>query len=132
MAETLRCLQLSILPGEFTVVRLASDAPIPDWAAQGFFFSITRTVDELSIVAEESRVPSGLESQSGWRMLKVRGPLPLSEVGVMASLASPLARARISLFVVSTFDTDYLLVASESLAVAVSVLEQSGHTIHRS
>ena len=99
---------------------------------QGPFFSVTRTGDELSVVTELSRVPVGVHSQLGWRVLKVHGPFVLSEIGVLSALATPLAEAKISLFAVSTFDTDYLLVASETLSAAIAVLERAGHTIHRS
>jgi hypothetical protein len=132
MAAATRHLELSLLPERFAISRLAVDSPIPGWAMQGPFFSVTRTGDELSIVTELSRVPANVKSQSGWRVLKVHGPFVLSEIGVLAALATPLAEAKISLFAVSTFDTDYLLVASETLSAAVAALERAGHTIHRS
>ncbi len=127
-----RHLELSLLPERFAISRLDADAPIPAWATQGPFFSVTRTGDELSIVSELSLVPIGVQSQSGWRVLKVHGPFGLSEIGVLAALSAPLAEAKISLFAVSTFDTDYLLVASETLPAAIAVLERAGHTIYGS
>ena len=132
MAAATRHLELTLLPERFAISRLAADAPVPEWATQGPFFSVTRTGDELSVVTELSRVPVGVHSQPGWRVLKVHGPFDLSEIGVLASLAAPLAEAKISLFAVSTFDTDYLLVASEALRAAIAALERAGHTIHRS
>ena len=132
MAAATRHLELTLLPERFAISRLAADAPIPQWATQGPFFSVTRTGDELSVVTELSRVPVGVQSQPGWRVLKVHGPFILSEIGVLASLAAPLAEAKISLFAVSTFDTDYLLVTSETLSAAIAALERAGHTIHRS
>ncbi len=132
MAPATRHLELTLLPERFAISRLAADAPIPGWALQGSFFSVTRTGDELCVVTEIARVPLGVQSQPGWRVLKVHGPFVLSEIGVLASLAAPLAEAKISLFVVSTFDTDYLLVASETLSAAIAALERAGHTIHRS
>jgi len=130
-AET-RHLELSLLPEHFAISRLAADSPVPYWATQGPFSSVTRTGDELSVVTELSRVPASVQSEPGWRVLKVHGPFVLSEVGVLAALAKPLAEARISWFAVSTFDTDYLLVASETLSAAIAALERAGHTIHRS
>ena len=130
-AET-RHLELSLLPERYAISRLGADSQIPAWATQGPFFSVTRTGDELSIVTEVSLVPVGVPSQPGWRVLKVHGPFVLTEIGVLAALAVPLAEAKISLFAVSTFDTDYLLVASESLAAAIAALERAGHTLHRS
>lgn len=132
MDASTRPLELTLLPERFAISRLAGDAPIPAWATQGSFFSVTRAGDELSVVSELSRVPIGVQSQPGWRVLKVHGPFVLSEIGVLSALASPLAEARLSLFAISTFDTDYLLVASQTLAAAVDALERAGHTIHGS
>src|SRR5277367_971057 len=126
-----RHFQLSILPETFAIVGLSPGTSIPGWATQGAFISVTRTPDELSIVVDESLVPAGIQSQGGWRVMKVHGPFVLAEVGVLASLAGPLAAAKISSFVVSTFDTDYLLVANENLAPAVSTLERVGHTFQK-
>ena len=132
MTVSPRHLELSILQERFAISRLTPNAALPVWATQGAFYSVTRTRDELSFVLEESRVPAGTQCQTGWRVLKVHGPFVLSEVGVLASLTAPLAEARVSLFVVSTFDTDYLLVSQEQLMSAIVALEQAGHSIHRS
>ena len=132
MSVAARHFELTLLPERFAISRLAADAPIPPWATQGPFFSLTRSGDELSIVSELSRVPVGVQSQPGWRVFKVHGPFVLSEIGVLSALAAPLAEAKISLFAVSTFDTDYLLVAVETLPAAIHALGQAGHTIHRS
>ena len=132
MPATTRRLELTLLPQRFAISRLAADAPIPEWATQDPFFSITRTGDELSVVSELSRVAVDVQSQPGWRVLKVHGPFVFSEIGVLSALATPLAEAKISLFAISTFDTDYLLVASETLSAAITALERAGHTIHRS
>ena len=127
-----RYFELTLLPERFAISRLAADTPVPPWATQGSFFSVTRTGDELSIVSELARVPVGVHSQPGWRVFKVHGPFVLTEIGVLSALAVPLAEAKISLFAVSTFDTDYLLVAAETLPAAIRALGQAGHTIHRS
>src|SRR6267378_7596898 len=127
-----RHFELTLLPERFAISRLAADAPIPPWATQGSFFSVTRTGEELSIVSELARVPVGVHSQPGWRVFKVHGPFALSEIGVLSALAEPLAEAKVSLFAISSFDTDYLLVAAETLSAAINALGQAGHTIHRS
>jgi uncharacterized protein len=132
MAAATRHLELSLLPERFAISRLAADSPIPHWATQGPFYSVTHAGDELSIVTEFSRVPADLPSPPVWRVLKVHGPFVLSEIGVLAALATPLGEAKISLFAISTFDTDYLLVASETLPAAIAALERAGHTINRS
>jgi hypothetical protein len=132
MASTPRRFELTLLPERFAISRLAPTAPIPEWATQGTFFSVTRTRDELSVVCEQFRVPAGVRSQPSWSVLKVHGPFVLTEIGVLSALASPLAEAKLSSFAISTFDTDYLLVASETLSLAVAALEGAGHKIHRS
>lgn len=132
MTSPARLLELTLLAERFAISRLAADAPIPTWATEGSFFSVTRTGDELSVVCELARVPVGVHSQPGWRVFKVHGPFVLTEIGVLSALATPLAEARLSLFAISTFDTDYLLVASETLSAAVAALERAGHKIHRS
>jgi hypothetical protein len=122
-------LTLSLLSGSFGICRLEPEAKIPDWANAGDFMSITRTSDELSIVCAGAKVPEGVKSDRGWRCFKVEGPLDLSLTGVLASLANPLAEARINIFAVSTFDTDYLLVKKDKVSRASEVLIRSGHRL---
>jgi hypothetical protein len=122
-------LNLSLLPSRYAICRLSREAPIPEWASSVDFLSITRTADELSIVCLETAVPDGVKCDRGWRCLKVAGPLDLSLTGVLASLLTPLAEAKISIFALSTFDTDYLLVKEENLQHATEVLIQSGRGI---
>jgi len=120
---------LTVLPGRFTVCRLHRRAAVPDWALGGDFFSITRTTDELSIVCREADVPEEVPCERGWACLKVEGPLDFSLTGVLASLTQPLAEAGLSLFAISTYDTDYLLVKARDLEKAVAVLVEAEHTI---
>jgi uncharacterized protein len=103
---------------------------VPEWATQGRFFSITRTSDELSVIAETVLVPARLRTEVTWRAMKVHGPFDLSEVGVLASLVAPLAAAGVSVFAVSTFETDYLLVQCSQLREAVAGLRNASHTVH--
>jgi len=125
-----RNFELSLLAETFTILHLASDAVVPEWATQGQFFSITRTSDELSVIAETALVPDRLRTEVSWRVLKVHGPFDLAEVGVLASLVMPLAAAGVSVFTISTFETDYLLVQSGQLRDAVSRLRNAAHTVH--
>jgi hypothetical protein len=122
-------LTLVYLDGTFAVCRLAADAPIPGWATDSPFVSITRTEEELSVVCREGAVPEGVRCESGWRCLRVAGTLGLSLVGVLASLLGPLAEAGVSVFVVSTFETDYLLVRVADYQRAVAVLRSAGHAL---
>jgi hypothetical protein len=129
MSGSKRCFHLTVLPGSFALVRLAADAPLPSWATRGEFFAVTRTSDELSVVCVASQVPAGVAAETGWRALKVQGPFALTEIGVLAALAAPLAKAKVSLFAISTFDTDYLLVGGKHLDAAIAALRDAGHGI---
>ena len=123
-------LGLAVLPDRLAVHRLAAEDPIPSWASTGGFVSITRTHDELSVVCDELAAPEGVARQAGWRCVQVLGPLDLSLVGVLASLIEPLAAAQLSVFAVSTYDTDYLLVRDDALDQVVATLRAAGHVIH--
>jgi hypothetical protein len=101
---------------------------MPSWAA-GEFVSITRTTDELSIVCRASAVPDEVVCERVWVCLRVAGAMPFTAVGVLASLTAPLAEAGISLFAISTFDTDYLLVKAPDFNAAADALRRYGHTI---
>jgi hypothetical protein len=115
-------LDLSVLPAEFTVVRIDPGAPLPGWALGGSLYSVTGTVEELSIVCESHLVPDGLQIEPGWRALKVAGPLNFGEIGILAVLTRVLAEHGISVFVLSTYDTDYILVKNKNLQAAIEAL----------
>ena len=122
-------LELRLLPERLAVARLGSEASVPDWAFGEGFYSVTRTPDELSLVCSEHLVPEGQIAERGWRGLAVRGPIAFQETGVLLSLAAPLAAAGVSIFALSTYDTDYLLVREKALGLTVDVLRQAGHKI---
>ena len=125
-----RTLVLDVLPEELAIVRLPPDEEIPRWLA-GVFWSVSRTAKELSLVVEESLVPPDLHFAGGWKAMRVEGKLDFSEVGILAFLSGTLAEADISLFALSTFDTDYILVRHEDLERAGAALELAGATVHR-
>jgi uncharacterized protein len=122
-------MNLILLEGELGVARLGPAAPIPDWAARGIFSSITRTAEELSVVCGAGAIPANVQAERGWRCLRVAGRLDFSLTGVLASLAGPLAASDVSIFAVSTYDTDYILVRSQALATALSCLRAAGHQV---
>jgi hypothetical protein len=122
-------MELILLPDSLAICRLSKDAEIPAWALAGSFYAVSRTEDELSIVCPDGHPPSGTKFDSGWRALKVRGPLALDAIGILSGITAPLAEAGIPVFVISTFDTDYLLVKQQHLSRAVRLLS-SVHTIH--
>jgi uncharacterized protein len=122
-------LTLTVLPERLAVCRLDPDAGLPAWAQRGSLWSITRTADELSIVCAAAAVPPDVRAERDWRALKVAGPLPFSLTGVLASLATPLAEAGISIFALSSYDTDYLLVREARLDAAITTLRGVGHRV---
>ena len=120
-------LAFSLIDGHYAIVRLHADAAIPVWA-RGAFLSVTRTSEELSIVCEEGNVPD-VVADRGWRCLKLAGPMPLDQTGVAAAFTRVLADAGIALFVVSTYDTDYVLVRDATIEPASAALRASGYTV---
>jgi hypothetical protein len=122
-------LTLSILPETLVICQMDKDARIPDWLLASTFYSITKTAEEQSIVCSQIHVPEGIKRDEGWRCLKVEGPLDFSAAGILASLTMPLAKEGISVFAMSTYHTDYLLVKERHLEKAVQILAQNGHQI---
>lgn len=115
--------------GLFAVCKLPPGSAIPGWATTGDLFSVTRTVGELSVVCRQQMVPSGTQAEVGWRCLRVAGAMPFTLVGVLASLTGPVAAAGVGIFVVSTFDTDYLFVKEAEFQAAVAALRGAGHSV---
>ncbi|MBH0359032.1 ACT domain-containing protein [Bacillus toyonensis] len=123
-------MNLTILDTTFSVIKLPKTEEIPSWASKGELFSITRTIEELSIVCASSNVPDNIlkDVEHDWKCIKVEGILDFGLTGILSSLANPLADNNISIFAISTFNTDYLLVKLHSIEKAKSVLENAGHT----
>lgn len=121
-----------VLEDRFAVCRFEPDNEVPGWAVKGGFFSITRTPDELSIVCPERNILEGVRCEEGWRAFGIEGPLDFSLVGVLVSLLDPLAKAKISVFALSTYDTDYVMVREDQLDSALVALRNEGHEIVKS
>lgn len=120
---------LALLPGRFAVCRLEPQEKVPEWVEGDGFWSVTRTGDELSLVCPEETVPGKVISETAWCCFKVEGPLDFGEAGVLASLASPLQQANVSIFVVSTYLTDYLFVKEPDADPAAKALVRAGHRV---
>ncbi len=119
-------LTLKILPDLFAVCRLDVGVELPLQVLAEPFFAVVRTDEELSIVLPEDSVNPEWQVERGWRVLKVLGPLDFGMIGVLSSIAAPLAQAEISIFVFSTYDTDYLMLKAALLEEAVQVLRAQG------
>lgn len=124
----MRTLAMSLYKPRYAVCRFEPDADVPAWVG-GNLVSVTRTPNELSILCEESIVPKEVPSAGGWRALEVDGPLAFSMVGVLSSVVGPLAEADVSVFVMSTFDTDYVLMHQDDLERGVKALRAAGHEV---
>jgi hypothetical protein len=123
-------LPLELVPGTLAICRLPPDAPVPTWAtAPGPFLTISRTPEELSITLAQQAVPSGIRCERDYRALRVRGQLPPNLVGILLSIAQPLANTGLAIFAISTYDTDYVLVKLQDLPAALNALRQAGHQV---
>jgi len=127
--EGIQSLDLMLLPDRLAVCRLPARAALPAWAVSGGLLSVSWTHDETSIVCSQAAVPPQVQSETGWRALKVAGPLDFSLTGILLSIAQPLASVGISIFAVSTYDTDYVLLKEASLPEAIKALTTYGHRV---
>ena len=121
--------RLDVLPGTFAVCRLAPAAAVPAWAERGSLLAVTRTPDELSIVCEASRVPADVRAEGPWRAIRVAGTLDFALAGVLRDVLEPLAEAGISVFAISTFDTDYVLVRADRFGESAMALRGAGYVV---
>jgi hypothetical protein len=126
-------LDLELLRDEYAVCRLPVGSPVPQsllaLAGKGAVVSVTWTPDEVSIMCPADQMPEGASVETPWRCLRIAGPVNLALTGILASILSPLADARVNIFAFSTFDTDYLLVPSVRLSEAVAALTAAGHRV---
>ena len=125
-------LDLELLPGEYAICRLPAGSPLPAGLIQTppeGVLSVTWTADEVSILCPAERVPDDATVETPWRCLRVAGPVQLALTGILASIVSPLADARVNIFAFSTFDTDYVVVPAVRLGEALAALAGAGHRL---
>ena len=127
--QTERHFRLSLSEDQLSVCRLDVDGRIPSWATGDGFWAVLRREMELTVVCITDRVPEGTCHTSGWRALTIDATLDFSEVGILADLTTLLARAGVSIFALSTYDTDVVLVREAVLSSAIEVLRAGGHEI---
>ncbi len=113
----------------YGVCRLDREEKIPAWAYEGEIFSITKTDEELSIICLQKNIPAGIRFENSWRVLKIEGPLDFSLVGILSRISGILAEQNISIFAISTYDTDYILVKENNIKIAVEALRGQGYEI---
>lgn len=117
-------LTLKLLKEKYGVARLNKESEIPTWVFKGEFYSITKTEDELSIVSLEENIPLDIKCEKHWRILKIQGPLDFSLVGILSKISSLMAENSISIFAISTYDTDYILIKENNIEKAINVLQK--------
>ena len=119
-------LAFHVWEGRWAVCRLAPDAEVPSWLGAGFV-SVTRTPCELSIVCPQESVPADVQAERDWACLRLQGPFAFTLTGVLASFLQPLAAAKVPIFAISTYDTDWVLVPAARLDDALRALASAGH-----
>lgn len=123
-------MNLIILPGKYSIYRFHNDSVVPDWIDKSGFYSVTRTSDELSVVALQNELISGeVLCNRDWRIIKIEGPLDFSLVGIIAEIATIVSKKKIPIFTISTYDTDYVLVKENDLDKAVGAFEEDGYDV---
>lgn len=128
-------LTLSVLEDGFSILRLEKSSEMPLWIYESSFFSVTRTPEELSIVCQENsipvNIPADIKAERSWSCLKIEGPLAFGLTGILAGISTILADNNVSIFAVSTYDTDYILIKERDLKRATEALTQAGHEIRK-
>ncbi|WP_105189552.1 ACT domain-containing protein [Pseudoalteromonas sp. T1lg48] len=120
---------LQLLPHEFTIHSFDSTAAIPSIIFQSEVYFVGKTSEELSIVCNSDIELDSLAQEPGWVAFEVLGPLGFSLTGILSNISGVLARANISIFAISTFDTDYILVKRMQVTNAMNSLKKEGYNV---
>lgn len=121
-------ISLKMLDGRYAIGRLAAHDALPAWADGTGFVSISRTEEELSIVCREERMPQDVRCDRDWVCFQFLGPFAFDQTGIALSVIRPLSEGGVGIFLVSTFDTDYLLIKQPLLERARCLLLEAGHS----
>lgn len=125
-------LVLHVLKEPLSIARLSPDDRLPGWLDGDSWHSVTRTADELSVVCPSRLIPAGVQCVGPWRAMQVAGPLDFALTGILSRITAPLAQEEISVFAVSTYDTDYVLVREEDVERATARLMREGIVVQLS
>jgi hypothetical protein len=120
---------MKLLNDKYGVCRLDKKDVIPTWGIDGEFYSITKTEDELSIVCLQNTIPDNIKYEGEWRVFKVEGPLDFSLVGILSAISSLMAEKGISIFAISTYDTDYILIKEHDMDKAIKTLSDNNYEV---
>ena len=122
-------ISLTVLTGEFSIHKLHPSSKIPDTIQESKFYQICRTDEELSIVCETHIAMISEHEEKGWACMKVDGPLAFGLTGIIAGISKVFAESNISIFAISTYDTDYILVKHQSLDNSIKALKANGYAV---
>jgi uncharacterized protein len=123
-------MDLTVLENKYSVYRFPINSELPDWIYSSDFYSVTRTKEELSVVTRQNdSAGDGIICNRDWRIIKIEGPLDFSILGIIAGISAVLSDRKISIFVISTYDTDYILVKQNDLSSAIDALMEKGYNI---
>jgi hypothetical protein len=120
-------MRFKIHPGRFALCRLPAGTRPPDWAFTGAFHSVTAATEEVSIICDQKAVPEGVKMQRDYILLEIEGPFDFNAIGILQSFLTPLAQARIPIFAISTYNTDFVLVQEQFEQRALEALKQAGY-----
>jgi hypothetical protein len=123
-------MNLKVLPGKYSIYKFSNENTVPEWIYLSDFYSITKTMDELSVVALQNDLTSeGITCNRDWRILKVVGPLDFTIIGIIADISTILKDSKISIFTISTYDTDYILVKEKDLNTGIRALRKKQYGV---
>jgi hypothetical protein len=121
-------LNFTVLEKTYSIYKFKNESALPEWIYLSEFYSITLTKDELSVVAVQNDfISEEIACNKDWRVLKVEGPLDFSLVGILANITNIFKEKKISVFIISTYDTDYVLVKQKNLNTGIKTLKANGH-----
>jgi uncharacterized protein len=121
-------LNLTVLEKTYSIYKFKNESALPDWVYLSEFYSITKTKDELSVVTSQNNFFSEeISCNRDWRILKIEGPLDFSLIGILAEITKILSEKEISVFTISTYNTDYVLVKQNNLNSGIKALKEKGH-----
>jgi hypothetical protein len=120
---------LIVLSKKYSIYKFLNQTVLPDWIYSSDFYSITGTKDELSVVASQNdSISDNIKCNKNWRILKISGPLDFSLVGIIADITCILKEKNIPVFIISTYDTDYIFIKQKDLNNGIKALTRKGYT----
>lgn len=126
-AQTSVVVHLKTLPGQYGLVRLGPEQPLPQWFDGPGLTMATRASDELTLLCAQDRIPDDVQADLNWRCFRSIGPFAFDATGIVLSLIRPLSTQGIGIFVVCTFDGEHILVQNRDWEKSCRYLAQAGH-----